>query len=135
MFTILNTHNKYIPAAILYTSDGLVMNAGCLSRRNGVRFACVCGVCVCVCVLRRRRRWRSRSCCINQARLHDRGAAEMVLQTISASKGELFKELPELDVFSPLEVNTRAESWTLTVFFIWKGNAQYILDLVKCGLM
>lgn len=33
-----------------------------------------------------------------QARLHDRGAAEMVLQTISASKGELHIEGPQINM-------------------------------------
>lgn len=31
-----------------------------------------------------------------QARLHDRGAAEMVLQTISASKGKLHIEVTQI---------------------------------------
>ncbi|MFT7807285.1 ryanodine receptor 2 isoform X1 [Arapaima gigas] len=45
---------------------------------------CVC-VCVCVC----EKEMEKQKLLYQQARLHDRGAAEMVLQTISASKGEM----------------------------------------------
>lgn len=68
----------------------------------------------------KRRRWRSKKTLYQQARLHERGAAEMVLQMISASKGEM----------SPMVV----ETLKLGIAILNGGNAgvqQKMLDYLK----
>ena len=65
-----------------------------------------------------------------QARLHDRGAAEMVLQMISASKGQAPYRPPPcrpvvlkrfLPVYPPLRyIHMRVHPFTCTKHFCWK---------------
>lgn len=47
----------------------------------------ITALCVCVCVAPQEKEMEKQKILYQQARLHARGAAEMVLQMISASKG------------------------------------------------
>ena len=51
-------------------------------------------VCVCVCVALQEKEMEKQKILYQQARLHARGAAEMVLQMISSSKGNVELSVP-----------------------------------------
>lgn len=62
-----------------------------------------------------------------QARLHDRGAAEMVFQTISASKGRFLTE-------GPASCNTTMYYNTYTITLVVDEKSLRVLSFIHVGI-